>query len=106
MWNAPPRLQAWAPELTAERKSTLGLPEADSALEVRWINKEANGGKQAFADGLREGDVIVAIADKSFHLNTRQFNAHIKLNFKVGETLPLTVLRAGKRINLTIQLVE
>lgn len=106
MWNAPPRLQVWAPELSAEARTKLGLPETDSALEVRWINKEGAGGKQAASDGLREGDVIVAVAGKPFHFNTRQFNAHLKLNYQVGDTLPLTVLRDGKRSDLKLLLVE
>ena len=60
----------------------------------------------AFDDGLREKDVIVAIAGQPFHFATKQFNMHLKLNYKVGNTLPLTVLREGKRKELLIRLVE
>ena len=31
---------------------------------------------------------------------------HIKLNYKVGDTLPLTILRNGQREELKIRLVE
>ncbi len=106
MWNAPPRFEAWAPELSADARTKLGLPEADAALEVRWINREGAGGQRAFDDGLREKDVIVAIAGEPFHFSTKQFNMHLKLNYKVGDTLPLTVLREGQREELRIRLVE
>lgn len=106
MWNAPPRFEAWAPELSEDARTKLGLPEGDAALEVRWINREGAGGQRAFDDGLREKDVIVAIAGQPFHFTTKQFNMHLKLNYKVGDTLPLTVLREGKREELKIRLVE
>ncbi len=106
MWNAPPRFEAWAPEMSADARTKLGIPEGDAALEVRWINREGAGGQRAFDDGLREKDVIVAIAGQPFHFTTKQFNMHLKLNYKVGDTLPLTVLRDGRREELKIRLVE
>jgi len=106
MWNAPPRFEAWAPVVSAETKSRLGLPEEDTALEVRWINRDGAGGRRAYDDGLREKDIIVALAGQPLRMNTRQFNAHVKLNYKVGDDLPLTVLRDGKRQELRLRLVE
>ncbi len=106
MWNAPPRFEAWAPVVNAETKAKLGLPEADTALEVRWINRGGAGGQQAYENGLREKDIIIALAGKPLRMNTRQFNAHIKLNYKVGDDLPLTILRDGQREELKIRLVE
>jgi serine protease Do len=106
MWNAPPRLQFWAPPLSADAKAALKLPEADKPLEVRWINREGAAGRQAFESGLREKDVIVAVAGQPMRLETKQFNMHVKLNYKVGDTLPLTVLRNGKREEIKIKLVE
>lgn len=106
MWNAPPRVQVWFPPLTSEQKTKLGLPEGESPLEVRWINRNAKGGQQTYDDGLREKDVVVALASKPMHFTSKQFQTHIKLNYKVGELLPLTVLRDGKKIELKIKLVE
>lgn len=106
MWNAPPRFKAFAPVMNAEAKEKIGLPESATALEVRFINRLETGGQQAVKDGLREKDVIVAIAGKPLEMNTRQFHAFIKLNYKVGDILPLTILRDGKREELQIRLVE
>ena len=58
------------------------------------------------ADELREKDLIIAIAGQPLRMNTRQFNVHIKSNYKVGDALPLTVLRKGKTEELKIHLVE
>ena len=106
MWNAPPRFEAWAPLLSAEARNKLGLPETDTALEVRWINRNGLGGRQLYDDGLRETDVIVAIARQPLRMTTKQFNMHLKLNYKVGDVVPLTVLRNGQREELKIHLVE
>lgn len=106
MWNCPPRLQVWMPPVSDEVRTKLGLPESNTALEVRWINREGPGGEQAFQDGLREKDVIVALDGKPFQLDTRQFQMHVKLNYKVGDTLPLTVDRAGERKEIELKLVE
>ena len=106
MWNAPPRFQAWAPALSDDGRTKLGIPESDSALEVRWINRPSVGGQQAVEDGLRENDVIVAVGGKTLRWNTRQFNAGIKQSYRVGDVLPLTVLREGRREELQIRLVE
>ena len=106
MWNAPPRFEAWAPLLSAEARNKLGLPETDTALEVRWINRNAHGGRQLYDDGLRETDVIVALARQPLRMTTKQFNMHLKLNYKVGDIVPLTVLRNDQRVELKIHLVE
>jgi hypothetical protein len=106
MWNAPPRLQVWLPELTSEQAGKLGLPAGDGALEVRWINLEGPGGRQAQADGLREKDIVVALAGMPIRMDSKQFNAYLKLHYKVGGRLPLTVLRDGKRVELSLNLVE
>lgn len=106
MWNAPPRLQVWLPEVTGDALARLGLPKTDSALEARWINKEGAGGRQAFADGLREKDIIIAAAGEPIRMDSRQFQSYLKLNYKVGEQLPLTILRDGKKMELNITFVE
>jgi len=106
MWNAPPRFQIWTPVLGAEAKEKLGLPESDTPLEVRWINTDSAGGKQALSDGLKEKDVIVALAGQPIRMDSREFNAHLKLNYKVGDTLPLTILRDNKRQEVKLKLVD
>ncbi len=67
---------------------------------------EGRGGQRAFDDGLREKDIIIAAAGEPIRMNSRQFQSHLKLNYKVGEQLPLTILRDGKKTELKITFVE
>ncbi len=107
IWSLSPRLRVWTPGLTAGEKKKKGLPTDQSAFLVKWINVGSLAGKEARKSGLREGDVIVAVAGKPLEQMTPpQFNVHLKLNYKVGEKLPLTVIRGGKRRVITIKLVE
>ena len=107
MWSLSPRLRVWAPNLEEARLKKLNIKAPQTAFLVRWINRREPGGKSAFDSGLREGDVIIELEGKKIEqMNSQQFNAHIKLNYKVGDKLPVTVLRKGKRVDIKIHLAE
>jgi S1-C subfamily serine protease len=67
---------------------------------------EGPGGRQAKADGLQEKDIIIAADGKPIRMDSKQFNAWLKLNRAVGQRLPITVLRNGERRELSLLLVE
>ena len=94
------------PPLKDKGRRDHGIPDGESALEVKWINGKTPGGRAARSAGLRYGDIVVALAGKPFNMPTKEFNLYIKLNYKVGQELPLTVLRDGKRRDIKIKLVE
>ena len=106
MWNAPPRVQVWLPEVNEETRTKLGLSKTDTALEVRWINRDGAGGRQMYDDGLREKDIVIAVAGRPLSGTSRQFHQHVKLHYKVGDVLPLTIFRDGQREELKLRLVE
>ena len=107
MESVEPKLRVWAPELTEAERRDRGLPAEDAALLVKWINTGSLAGRSAQAAGLREGDVIVALNGKPLgDWNTRQFNVHVKLNYKVGDTLPLTIRRGKQTQTINVKLVE
>ncbi len=106
LWSLRPRMRVWTPELDARGRRKHGITDDRRLLEVRWINREEPGGRAAFESGLRQGDVIVALAGKPIDMKPVQFHMHMKLNYKVGDTLPLTVLRDGKRLQVDVKLVE
>jgi hypothetical protein len=107
IWSVSPRLSIWAPTLTADRQQALGIGESETAFLVRWINRAAPGGRSAYECGLRENDVIVALEGHPLpEMTPAQFNLHIKLNYKVGDELPVTIVRDGKRRDVRIRLVE
>lgn len=106
LWSLSPRLRVWMPELGEAERDKLGIPADQKPLLVRWINRNEPGGKAAFDSGLREGDIVIELAGEPVRLTTQQFSMHMKLNYDVGNKLPLTVLRDGKRHEIAVSLVE
>jgi S1-C subfamily serine protease len=107
MWSVSPMLRVWAPTLASDRLKALNIEDPQTAFLVKWINRGSKGGRSAFDSGLRQQDIIVELEGKPIEkLTPQQFNAYIKLNYKVGEKLPLTVLRKGKKKKIEIRLVE
>jgi S1-C subfamily serine protease len=48
----------------------------------------------------------VAVDGNPLPETSQQFSLYVKLNFKPGDDLPLTVWRNGKRVELKIPLFE
>lgn len=107
MWSLSPRLRVWMPEVTDEQRSEFHLNDDAGAFQVRNINRNEPGGRAAFASGLRQGDIIIAIdGERLERMTPQQFNMYVKLNYKVGDELPLTVLRDGREREIRVALVE
>lgn len=106
IFSLSPKLRVWPPILAYEKRKALGLSDEQTALEVRYIGDQYPGGKAAADSGLRVGDIIVELESKPITINSEQLHAHVKLNYKVGDAVPIAVLRDGKRIPLQIKLVE
>ena len=82
------------------------IGEGVNALEVRWINTGRAEGRAAKRAGLKKGDIIIGMENKPLRLTSQQFNMHVKLNYEVGDKLPLTLLRNGKRIQFDWPLTD
>ena len=107
IWSLPPRLRIWMPELTAGEKRKLGVSADQAAFLVKWINTGSPAGRAARRSGLRPGDVVVGLDGRPLEpMSSAQFNVYVKLHYKVGDKLPLTILRDGRRRTVTIELVE
>ncbi len=106
IWTISPRLRVWAPEAPANKRRGLDLADSDGALEVRWINGGKPGGRAARSSGLRQGDIIVAVDGKPVPNNPSRFQLHVKLNYEVGQSVPLTIVRGGRRMKINLKLVE
>ena len=71
-----------------------------------WINQKEKAGKAAVSAGLREGDIVVRVDGKRIPRGRGRFNEFVKLNYKVGDEVPFTVLRKGQERIVKLPLVE
>ena len=54
--------------------------------------------------GVRQNDVIIGMNDRPLEMTARQFQAYVRLNYKVGERITLNVLRDGKQLRISMKL--
>lgn len=108
MWSLPPKMPVWMVPAEGAEREKAGGAEDEVPYLVKWINRGRSGGQAAFDAGLREGDVIVALDGEAIRFEEpRQLVMHVKMNYKVGEELPLTVQgKNGKRREVRVKLVE
>ncbi len=86
-------------DLTLEERKALGLGEKQ--LAFRQGPFVPGPAEQA---GIRQNDIIIAIDGKSPELTARQFAAYVRLNYQVGDRVTYTVLRQGKRLDISLRL--
>lgn len=106
MWSLRPRPGFWGPELTDEELKALSLPASQKAFRIENLDLTNPQGRAASEAGLRRGDVIIGLEGKPLAFTPRQFNAHVRLNYRVGDRLPLAVLRRGRRENISLPFVD
>jgi S1-C subfamily serine protease len=94
-----PSLTMFGPDLTAPEKKALGLPEKQLAFrQDKPVHPETR------AMGVRENDVIVGINGERLEMNMRDFLAHIRSNYLVGDRVVLNIIRNGRRAELAVKL--
>lgn len=88
-------------DLTAEEKTILGL----SPTQLAFRQTEPVS-QQARIAGIRSGDIIIAIDGQSPDLTVADFLGYVQSNYLIGDRVTITVLREGKRQNLTMTLTR
>src|SRR6266851_78813 len=87
-------------DLTPEEKAQLGLSENQLAFyQAAFLSETA---RQA---GIRSNDMILGVDGKSLEMTARQFQAYIRLNYKVGDRVTYNLLRVGRRLDLPLTLI-
>lgn len=84
-------------EITNQISRQYGLPVGIYILEV----VPGSGAEKA---GIRKGDVLISLAGKEVRTMTEVDN--IKENYKAGDTVKATVVRNGKKLNLSLTFSE
>src|SRR5262249_3450285 len=87
--------------LPAEDRKKAGLPGQGMALRVKYLGQS---GPHAAAKnaGFRVGDILVSFDDKTDLLRETDVLARALTQHKVGDKVPVTVLREGTKVNLML----
>ena len=101
MWGLEPKIGVYGDDLTAKQKRALGL--SSDRLAFRQGKFVPNQSRRA---GIRGGDIILGINDRPLKMKMLQFNAYVRLNFKVGDSIVFNVVRNGKRLRLPMKLTS
>ena len=99
MWGLEPPACVYGEDLTPEAKKALGLPEKSMAF--RQGDFVPGPAKRA---GIQAKDVILGIDGKNLEMTMLQFNAYVRLSFKIGDRITFNVLRDGKRLDVPMTL--
>lgn len=93
----------WLEELDEAGREKAGLGEGQMGLHVRHVGQY---GAHAFAKnaGVQQGDILVSFDGRSERMTETELLAHGVTQRRPGDKVPLTVLRGGKRIELTLPL--
>jgi hypothetical protein len=99
MWGLGPTPVVQGTDLTTDQKRALGL--SPGALAFRQGSYVAPPARLA---GIRQHDVILGIDGKDLSLTMRQFQAHVRLHYQVGDIVEVNILRDGQRLNVPLML--
>ena len=88
-------------DLNVEERKKLGLEPLQ--LAYRQMNFLTPAARHA---GLQTNDVIIGIDDRPMAMTARQFEAHIRLHYHVGQEITLNVMRGKERLRVRLKLPE
>jgi len=109
MWRLDPRPGFGGPMLSADEKNKLGIDAAVSAFRIQYIvtwGDHSRTGRNAKKAGLRKNDVVLSAGGKDDFAAPVHFHAWFRLTRKVGETVPLVVLRKGGRVTIELPVIK
>jgi hypothetical protein len=91
--------------LPSEDRKKAGLTETAMALRVKGLGANGPHGL-ARSVGFRQGDVLLSFDEKTDLLRETDLLAYAVNQKKVGDKVAVTVLRDGKKINLTLPIQD
>jgi hypothetical protein len=88
-------------DLSAAEKKARGLtPESLALRQQAFLSPEARHA------GVRINDVIVGVDDHRPAMTAQQFEAFIRLTYRVGDVVTLRILRGNERLDLPLKLAK
>jgi serine protease Do len=101
MWGLAPSACVYGENLPQEERHKLGL--SDKRLAFRQGQFVPPVARRA---GIQAGDIILGLDGREMEMTMLQFNAHIRLNYKVGDTVTYELIRNGQRLKVSLTLPE
>jgi serine protease Do len=86
--------------LSPDRKKQRNIAPDAMAFEVK--NMYGPGPEPLRRAGVKIGDVIIRVDDRTDLVTETQFLVYIRLKYAPGEKIPLSILRSGKRMDLDV----
>lgn len=93
----------WGVPLHENEKTKLGIPADQLGLRINFFFKNHPAPMKA---GLKNNDILVEFDGLRKEMTPRQIHAHLQLNRNHGDKVPITILRDGKEMKLTLELPE
>ncbi|MEM7261973.1 MAG: PDZ domain-containing protein, partial [Planctomycetota bacterium] len=93
---------------SAKQLRAAGLPADTAAFRVDYLvtwgeNKHLGG--NAYRAGLRQGDLVLKVDGREFESGDH-FHAWFRLTRKIGEKVPVEIVRGGKRKTVELTVAE
>ncbi len=98
-WSMEPRVPFRSRPLDEAEKRALGLNPAGFASRVSGVDHFVTAGSH----GIEEGDVIFSVDGRETDEIANTAELFIKLRIKAGESVPLSLLRGGEKIEMQLQ---
>lgn len=98
-WDSGPYIGVTGQDLAPEERKPMGLSEDAMAIRVVQVDPRGSGA----AWGLRQDDVIVGMENKPSDMDAIEFQMHIRLKYRTGDSLPLMVIRGPKKVALVVR---
>jgi serine protease Do len=109
MWGLSPQPGFGGKKLTPAELKQAGLPEDGFAFRVNYIvdwGDKAHLGRNVKQAGVQKGDIVLSTNGETDFVSELHWQAWFRLTLKSGSKVPLEVWRAGKRVTLTLPVVE
>lgn len=92
--------------LPADERAKIAAPEGEMALRVKFVGQGAGPHGAAQRAGFRTRDVIVAFDGRNDLSRETDLLAYALTSHKVGQRVPVTLLRNGKRLIIHLPMQE
>jgi predicted metalloprotease with PDZ domain len=99
MWGLEPAPQVQGRDLGEESRKRLKI--SDKSLAFLQGDAVSAAARDA---GIRAGDVILGVDGKSLEMTAQQFQAYVRLTYKLGDRLTYNILRDGRRLDVPLTL--